>query len=271
MEGMETIMLSHDSVQGKKGDMNLPISVWLDGIKAVPTIGILTSQSFETASAVLTRLKPLLSRWQQDHGQLEVEFDDATVLKIQRSDGLFLTMSSTNMLLGWRYVTETRDKGGSHLPELEIKTTIRPFQDLLADLLVILKEALLELYRDGPRQLRRVGIVAEGGMDRDAMPPGIQSYVDFLASIWGAKTVDLHGYVTAVIAETDEHVDRCHHFINKVASEVDMVPIKLDWQRTFSEPRSPSANKLIDEVRACSSTASSYFDKFGLGDLNYDR
>lgn len=273
MEGVVVSLstVTQDPVTISRGVVNIPVSVWLDGIKAVPTIGILTVNSFETAFTWLARLKPLLQRWQHDHGVQEVDAEDSKVLKIQREDGLIVTLSSTTILVGWRYFTETRDKGGANLPQLEVKTAIRPFQNMLADLLPVLKDVLGELYKDGSRQVRRIGIVAEGGMDRDALPPGVDTYVRFLGSIWSGDGVDLNGYITASLGETDEFSDRCHHFINKVSSEEDMVPIKLDWQRTFAKTRSPSINKLVESVEVCSSAASTYFDKFGLGDLNYER
>ncbi|GEM_PF-2595547 len=260
----------HDSDDTPKGNMSIPVSVWLDGIRAFPTIGILTGQSFETPTSIIARLKPVLNKWQAEHGRLSLDFDENKI-KVQRDDGINISLSSNNVLVGWRYLTETRDKGGSHLPELLMKTKVRPYQSLLEDVQVALREVLVELYKDGSRKIHRVGIVAEGGLDRDSLPPGIETYISFLGSIWGRSSVDLNGYITAILDEGDGFSDRCHHYMEKVSSDDDAITIKLDWQRVMDIPKSPSVGRLMDQVQECAFVASNYFDKFGLGDMNYER
>lgn len=200
-----------------------------------------------------------------------MELDDASILKIQRNDGLHLTLSATNVACKYFYITEQVEKGGDTEPALKFNNPVSSYQKLLEVVQEAFREVLLDLYRDGPRKVLRIGVVADGSIDREAPPPGVESFIDYIGALWGtnAQGISVNGTITARLMENDDCAERCLHSIKNAGIPGAGVPLRLDWQRVIKQGRSGNVNKVCADLDECVRAATSYFDRFGLGDLEY--
>lgn len=249
--------------------MALDPSIWLDSVGAVPTFGIKTFPTLEPAVSLLGKVKPVLQRWQSQHGLVKIGLDDTWTLKLERPDGLQIALSHDNFYVKFVYVTDIEDRGGLGPPIVTTKTPPTPYLTLCGVVREAIRELAQELNKDGNRQIERIGIVAEGNLDPEGLPPGFEAYLKHLASPWGEGLAELNGTLLARLAEDAEHLDRCHHAVIKISDKPSVLPFKLDWQRTYLKSPSPNPNRLMENVDIAKMAALTYFGRFGMGDLQY--
>lgn len=249
--------------------MSLQPTLWLDKIRAVPSVGIASKPTFDSGGHILARLKPLLIRWGAEHEEVKAKLEENMLLKIERSDGIHVHVSHQNVFCKFFYITDVTERGGEAPPTVDVRTPSTPYLELMERVLTTTREVATELYRDGNRSITRIGVVAEGNLDPSAYPPGAEAYFRHVQSPWGDMGLELNGDVIATLVVRDESKDICHHHFNKSLDESKATAMRLDWQRFYKESTAPNANKLMESVTECSQMAASYFARFGMGDLAY--
>lgn len=248
--------------------MAIDPQIWLNKVRAVPAIGLRLNPSFEAAATLLERIRPLLTRWAKSYGTCEVSIQkDGFVLKVERPDGYELTFNHEAMSCKFYYVSSFVEKG-LRQPAVTYQTDARPIEELTVGAAEIVSAVSEELWKAGNRSLRRIGVVATGTVDRDAMPPGFDLFVKHLGRPWSKGIGSFSANLTAMLNESKGEFDQCRH--NIAWSEGDeSANFHLDWQRHFVEGKSLPFSKLKDETEKSIDTAFRYFGEFGIGELDY--
>lgn len=207
--------------------MALSPTLWLDKIRAVPSIGIASRGTFDSGGHLLARLKPLLARWSSDHREVKVKIEDHMLVKIERTDGIHVHVSHQNIFCKFFYITDVIDRGGETPPHVEVRSPPVSYSELLDRVSQTVREVSTELYRDGNRAVGRIGIVAEGNVDLSALPPGIERYFCHLSSPWGGMGLELTGDLISTLATSSGYTDKCHHHFTKGLDEAQAMPMRL--------------------------------------------
>lgn len=242
-------------------------SMWLNSVRAVPTIGLKFVSTMDTSASLIGRLKPLLLRWQDAFPGIKIGTNKEQV-KIERPDGYEIMVSSSSLYCKFYYLSNILERGNEQ-PVIEFQTPRLRFIDICDKIRVVLAEVLIELAKDGNRKIKLIGVVAEGNLDSSSLPPGFQSYIQHLGKPWNRGILETNGSVLALLNEGGEFIDRCHHVIEKGSDENKVVNFKLDWQRSWTKVEAQSISKLKESIDNAAREALEYFGTFGLGELNY--
>lgn len=241
--------------------------IWLNNVRAVPSIGIRYPLSIDTSSSIVQRLKPLLTRWHSNR-PLKIETQTDNSVKIERQDGIEVIVGNYKLACKYYYVSEVVEKGYLE-PILRYPNPRLPYVEVCQQLQTALLEVYGELCKDGNRVIEFAGVVAEGNLDPDGLPPGFAKLFDYVGRPWELGLSELSGRFLSVVGESGENLDRCHHVVNKKAGDEDVVDFKLDWQRVWKSPEAKSPSKMKEVLEESVSAAVEYFGRFGMGDLRY--
>lgn len=156
-------------------------TIWLDNVRVVPTIGISWKPSYETESNVLDQMRSLIYRW-EDEGLVRgvtVDGEKASVA-VQRTDGLLVTLSTQHLAYQFIYENSIENQGDLTAPVVKELRPLAPYAELMGEVKALLHETLPELMQSKGgvrRRPHRVGVVADGTMKGDMLPPGFESYL----------------------------------------------------------------------------------------------
>jgi hypothetical protein len=243
--------------------------IWLDGVLAVPAVGI--------------RILPKLSEWEKfetfvyhflDNLQtkrkldceIKVEKPWALIISV-KSVGYSFRINSENLIADFTYQIGSEEQAGK-FPAQRIPAT-RAYSDLLNEELEYIKEILSVAKNVREVKFRRIGVVAKLILDKESIPPGISKWISHLGKPWdgllAAETL-----LTAKLHEEGGYSDKCLHFL-KFSEETPETGFQfvLDWQRYFKEPITLDERDTFEKVKICRDEALSYFKRLGEGGLNY--
>ena len=249
--------------------------MWLDNVRAVPTVGISWKPTYETESNVLDQMRPMIYRW-EDAGIVRgvtADSEKASVA-VQRTDGLLITLSTQSLVCQFIYENSIENHGDLAAPVVKELRPLSPYADLLSEVKTLLHDVLPELMQSKGgirRRPHRVGVVADGTVKGDILPPGFESYLHHLGEPWEQDDVEINGNIIATLSKSDLEREVCHHVLKRSRNVEETVAFKLDWQRYFSEPQSLQPKAVWAIVDESVAKALDYFGKFGTGDLNYGR
>lgn len=250
-------------------EIDLDPSMWLNSVRAVPTIGLKFSPTIDTAASLIARLKPLLLKWQMAHPGMKIGIQQEIKVKIERPDGLEITVAHDQLACKFYYLSKLIERGQLQ-PVVKYQSAPIPFGEICDRIQEALGEVLAELSKEGNRSLALIGVVAEGNLDPDSLPPGFFSFFKYLERPWSNGLIEIKSNLLAKLQESDGVVDRCHHMVERLADEESVVNFKLDWQRVWQSPESPNSTKLKAMISDVRSAAFNYFGAFGLGELAYE-
>lgn len=255
--------------------MTFDPSMWLENVRVVPTIGISWKPTYETASNVLDHMRPMVYRW-DDAGVVRNVTADAekASVSVQRTDGLLLSLSTENLTCQFVYENSIENHGDLTAPVVKELRALSPYAELIGEVKALVHEVLPELMQSKGgvrRRPHRVGVVADGVVKGDMLPPGFEAYLCHLGQPWGQDDVEVRGDIIATLRKSDQGREVCHHLLKRSRNKDEMIAFKLDWQWYFSEPQNLQAKALGAVVDECTDKALEYFGKFGTGDLNYGR
>lgn len=242
-------------------------AMWLNNVRAVPTIGVRFKVTIDTSSSLVQRLKTLLAKWNST-SPIKIGLMQDNSVKIERQDGVEVTVGPNKLVCKYFYISEIVEKGLLD-PVIKLHNPRRPFEEICSNLQEIVHEVYVELCKDGNRNIEFVGIVAEGNLDADALPPGFTKLIDYFGRPWSAGLQEFKGKFLSGVGESDDFSERCHHFFDLKPDEESSVEFKLDWQRVLKASRDTNPARLNEEIGECKAAAVQYFGRFGLGDLNY--
>jgi hypothetical protein len=244
---------------------------WLDNLLSVPAIGV--------------RIKPIssINQFQNSLNNIfDILRDKYSEIKIQQTD-LWGFAIKPSKISGFNYNIKLNNIGISysyHLtqniisgkfpvieyPELYI------YSDLLnnnSDEILFIFDVFTEI---ADIKYDRIGIVADSTLPKDNYPPGVATWIEYMGAPWDGKITKIDISMLSRLIDNDNYIDQCHHLLNFDDSvQGNEVKFKLDWQRIFNKPISPANNNLCNDLNSCISSAKEYFEKFGEGDLNYEK
>lgn len=248
--------------------MDINPAMWLNTVRAVPAVGISFVSNFDTPASILTRLRPLLRKWREEQASLKFGIDKDFTVKVERPDGVELQVTHDRLVAKFYYLTTFVERG-LRQPTVKYQCDPMPFEQIAALLLDVVGEVLAELYKDGNRAITRVGVVADGNFDPDALAPGFEKLLHHVSQPWEKGLVSANFTMLARLSEEGHWVDRCHHVLNSSGDDDAVVAFKLDWQRAYNEPLIQSAKQVRQSFSEIVDLALEYFGRFGIGDLNY--
>lgn len=251
--------------------MEIDSAIWLNSVRAVPAIGLKFKTTFDTPSTLISRLKPLFVKWQGEFSTINVGIEQDFTVKVDRSDGVEIKITH-DQVIGRFYYHSRLIERGQKLAVVKYQSDHKPFAELCELIKAVVLDVYLELARDGNRTIRRIGIVADGNLDPEGMPPGFELYKKHLGLPWGDGIIQVKSNVLAKINEENGKLDRCHHFLHTPEDDDDqekVVVFKLDWQRLWSEPQPVNFVTLKSLLAETTADALAYFGRFGIGDLAY--
>jgi len=251
-------------------------NTWLEQIHAVPLIGIRCHPGFVTSEhEFLQSVRPVLERFPDDE-KYTIESMAFGQYRARCGDFVF-GLTGTDATAEFAYSGRVVD-GKNAFPELRMNTAPKPFSALLTEL----EERRIKFMETLPllreRGLLRIGIVATAKIEAGNPPPGVASFLAFLGTPWHKTPEECQLQLTVEMAKNEAFSDRCHHSVS-FGSQVkrpdtdikdnSIINIRLDWQRYYSKAEKTPQATLTEHVTAVTASALSYFQTFGMGDLNY--
>jgi len=240
---------------------------WLDRVIAVPTIGVRFRPWFKSVDHYVAALEPMFEEL-EPNGTAEVQGQVASI-SFNTKRGLSGKVDSEDIIVNFSYRPVVKENPGA-VPFLDYRGPVERYTELLENVEELMGTVCRALLK-APRQVMRIGVVAEARLDRRSPPPGVDKFVAHLGRPWQNGLSEYNANVSAVLDRGDGAFTRCHHTtVFQEAQENDVLQLKLDWQRVFEPKREYEAERLIQEVAAARASALDYFESFGRGDLRYE-
>lgn len=245
--------------------------IWLDGVFAVPVIGIRLKPNFREFTAYencfYLFVDYLHERKEYDLAITETpnSFGHSVLLK---KSGFTFQINLTNIVVGFTYeIGEEKHPGG--LPSFVVPG-LKTYTEVIKNILDYL-EIILNLTKDLKKfKYDRIGIVADANLNKESFPPGLNKWISHLGKPWEEQLVKTEALVLAKLLEEETYFDQCHHHLKfNEENQESGFELKLDWQRNFKEPPPLDSKKTLEQVVSCKDAAIEYFGRFGEGNLNY--
>jgi len=246
--------------------------LWLDTVLTVPTMGFRLDPWHGSQDQLFKCVKDVVAKWSKEGVKVELESSAPGHLVVKAANGYAVIFDVDNIVVQFGYSGTIRDQPGG-LAVLEFASEVRPYSDLLDNIMDAAADILVASQQSRPGKLHRFGMVANARVDASNPPPGIETFLHHLASPWdeGANRFDVS--ITARLPGDDEEGRvMCHHKLESKGEEgSDDLRVLLDWQLYFAEPRAipRGKGKCIGMMKPWRERAVAYFTAFGEGDLNY--
>ncbi len=244
---------------------------WLNSVLVTPTIGLElrlplkvdANKGYYCASLLdfmSTKGKPeLLFEFQPKQNPLAIKVAEYTVI-----------LSRERLAVSYAYeLKQVMDATG--FPRLLLPEVI-PFSELLDTSKSYFLEAAKCLESAGGTTFSFIGIAAQAQLNMDALPPGVEKFINYFGRLWdGILELEL-GKLTSRICENDTALDRCHHSckFTSVKPEEGLF-LKIDWQRAFKSEFLLSLRELSSKLDSSIESFLDYCEQFGEGNLNYEQ
>ena len=253
---------------GLNGDTKeVETMLWLDGLLALPTIGIQLVPSLKEISLFNDGLNDFTDHLFQEYSDINIEVKDIWGYTLNaKKVGLLFSLSHNNLVMSSGYHVEKKPRPGKlpgfEMPEL--KSYSENF-DLLYGHFKKLFNSLKDL-RD--LKFNRIGIVAETNISQESLPPGAEKWIKSLEESLGNTLIHSKTSLLARVFDDEDHSDQCHHIVDFDDSKPELgIHLKLDWQRLFKNSVILEQNNTLKSIDTCGKAAFEYFEKFGEGNL----
>jgi len=262
--------------------MDLEPASWLKAVRAVPTIGIRSTATYESSADLLNLIRPTLSRWAAAAGPLNFVVEPFSV-RIEDVNGFATTVSHDNVTVTFVYKAEldsSADFAEGEAPVFHFASPARTIDKIMDDCAKKLLEMVSELQKTKHRKWERFGVVATGMLNPNNPPPGFASFLQHVVKPW--QTSESRRAATELSSEgrlafrinldrTEGASERCHHLLEwSLELARPKMTFLLDWQRNLSEPKELSSARFNETLDACTTRAYEYFGTFGTGALAYE-
>ncbi len=243
---------------------------WLDGVMAVPTIGIRLDPNYKEMSDFRQHLESFIEQIRKEYGKINIKSSQIWGYSVETiEEGFQFDLTQNNLIITYAYPINQIPQPGK-LPKL-LLPKIYTFSELFEKILGYFKDISNKLDRLNDFEFNRIGIVARVGLEMDSLPPGVEKWIDFLGRPWGAKIMRSESKLSVTLKEEKMFYERCHHGLTFDQEDMDKngINLNLDWQRVFKKPLPMNPRELISQLTECKDNAFEYFQRYGEGDLNY--
>jgi hypothetical protein len=238
---------------------------WCDKLASTPAIGFRFEPHYQSATAILQAMSPLLDKWAKRWTQgFNIERQTSFELELTTEDGFQYVFDARRMAVEFRHRLKIKAQSGGP-PSAELVTSPQPYSDLLPEITSRAMEAFTLVSGSRSRMLHQIGVVTTTLVAGEEVPPGIAKLINYLGKPWGNK-LDTYGVnITADVQSTPEHTDRCTHLIVKPEDPEQLTQIKFDWQRMYKTPTTATGDSLKRLTASASKDARLYFEELGEG------
>lgn len=237
---------------------------WLNQTLATPTVGVRFGHRFRPAQLVLSDLEQFLDDLAEAAGSFNCQENPPFGIEIAAGDGFQYKITYRELIASYSYRRSESSVPGE-LPDVAFGS-IKPFTELMDELFERVERILPGILNEKGRSLARMGIVADAEMKLESPPPGVEQLLEHLRGFWPGELRKTNSQFLAMLRDEDTLHEQCHHHLRfSVPDEPELLGIKLDWQRVFSEPTEFSRKQIVDQLDECRDLALDYFDNFAAG------
>jgi hypothetical protein len=243
---------------------------WIDTFISTPIIGIQIRPNFK----VMCNYPQLMASFFEDilEEETEVTISENSIsngFRVTSKDGFSYILKSDNILVSFMYPSKENKSPGNFL-QLEWPE-VKPYTKILADTSSKIKEILKILVKENNISALKIGIVANIQLNRSEAPPGVSLLIEHLGKPWNGSLIKCQATLTNELDETNKIKERCHHLISfDETINPGEINISLDWQRIYDEWINLKDDLIVNQIDECYKKSIEYFEKFGIGDLNYE-
>ena len=242
---------------------------WLDRVLAVPLLGIRFKPSIVSQATYIEAISGCIDEWHDAGRNIEFKPKLGIDFNLEVNDGFTYAVTADSIVVSFSYRGQLIEPPGE-IPQLSYST---PAQSCSA-LVERVKEETIDfckpIMESISRPVNRIGFLVDCRIDANESPPGIAEYMRHLATPWSTTIDRCNSSVTVILNKEEEQLDRCHHtLVYDSESNADDVKFKLDWQRYYKPEKAFTPKQLSMQIDTCIETALEYFQKVGMGDLEY--
>ncbi len=238
--------------------------IWLDQVLALPAIGVEMVTDFFLDSELKKTFAPLITNLANTEGNITVTGTKNSGISFNEQKGFIYTIEPSNLLIESKYpIKQKRTPGALPFTELPDLQTYSNLLEGCFERFENISKAIFNANFD--LKVKRLGFMAKVGLDPSELPPGVQSFYDYLRRPWKNGLIKSETTLLAQLVESSDYTDRCHHILNIDTTLSDaQLDFVLDWQRVYKKPFiSNQADQLMEEIKESLDTACKYFQDFG--------
>ncbi len=243
---------------------------WLDGVLAVPTIGVHTKIEYDSVMNFEGNVGKFAYKLENSGEKFRIERKELWGYEITCDSGYAFLINRNNFVASFKYLFIEKDQPGA-LPHMEVPQVLSyteicsQIEDYIDNLFVAFNN-IPEMVYD------RIGIVTSANLEKTTTPPGVKKWLEYLGRPWAGDLVDINAKICTNLSNDGDYADRCHHSIEYASEKVEETGFRiiLDWQRKFNKKQSISVGNFKDRIGVCKNKAFEYFEKFAQGDLEYE-
>jgi hypothetical protein len=239
---------------------------WCDKLASTPGVGFKLDPDFIPSAALLAAFNPIFKRWVQEGSDtVEINKQETFDIEFTSKDGYRYGADHSRIHVTFHHKLAARTVSAGP-PIMEMLSKPLPYSTLLGEAGRRLVEATLLLPNRKERRLTRVGVISNTSVSLDEAPPGIKRFITYLGRPWG----DLPEYYQIRInsrigTPSSRWTDRCIHMLQKEEGPDDLIVLKFDWQRYFSEGRVIGQDSLHNILMEAEEASTEYFEDLAEG------
>lgn len=241
---------------------------WCDKLASTPSVGMWFTEHYLSSARALDSMSPILDELVVDgRAKFSLGKQDAFSLEVNCEDGFQYGINAAQISVGFGHRLKVRQVSGGP-PTVDMLSQLKPFTVLLPETCTKILRATSHVVDLKTRALQRIGIVSTTTVSDEELPPGIERLISYAGRPWkeGLKYFDLQ--LVSTLAETSGYFDRCTHHITKSEnSEEELITVRFDWQRKYTEARHVTQESLRAELEACQTASLKYFEELAIGDM----
>lgn len=240
--------------------------IWLDGILAVPAIGIKLGYNFREAAELQKRIPEFIQSLHDKNKNVLIQQTDIWGFVIE-IEGFAFKITYKDIHAKFSYFISEKSVAGG-IPEYSAPQ-LRPFSEIVNELIDYMKQILL-ITKAMNFEYSVIGIVADFSMDPESVPPGLNELLEHLKKPWDGGVSSLALNICANLGDSEKYLERCTHtFSFSEDAKQKGYKCLLDWQRKYKDPQQLIYKNIVNDLSECQKKAFDYYEKFGAGDLNY--
>lgn len=196
-----------------------------------------------------------------------IDLQDAFQYAFTSFDGFHYAFNSSQIYAEFRHRLKYLSQSGGP-PTAELISKPLPYTQLLPQIADRLIEATRLVVGGKERILKRVGVVATTAVSEADAPPGIRRFVEYIGRPWGHNADSFQIDIVSKLPKSEkaEWSDRCQHNVSKAEHGDGLINFRLDFHRTFDNPKPLSIKLLDDDLKKVRIDALKYFEDVGQGE-----
>lgn len=241
---------------------------WCDKLASTPSVGIWFSDHYTSGGRVLDSLSPILDKLVIDgKPKFTLNKHDAFSAEISTESGFQYGITPTQLSVSFGHRLKVRRVSGG-VPTVDMLSDLKPYSELLPDTCDKLLQATSCAIDLKTRLVKRIGIVSLTSVAETELPPGVKRLITYLGRPWQDELKYFDVQLITALSGTSSYTDQCvHHITKSEISDDELITVKFDWQRKYTEGRSMTLDSLGTELESSQKAALKYFEELAIGNM----